>query len=81
MKKYHELIYDFTGFMEAERERVKGKMRLVNENFEWLKKGEIIKLLNINISQIYVESLNTGNSGWLWMQDVQVSSNPIEGGV
>ena len=76
-----DLDYTLMSFTEEERKRVKGKMRLVTEDFAWLKKGEIIKVLNINVTQMHVKSLNTGRSGWLWRQDVGLTSNPIEGGV
>ena len=78
---FFDMDYTLISFTEDERKRVKGKIRLVTEDFAWLKKGEIIKVLNINVTQIHVKSLNTSRSGWLWRQDVGLASNPIEGGV
>ena len=79
--KENNFVYDFTGFVEAEREQMQGKMRLVNEDFAWLKKGDVIILLDTNITHVHVKSLNTGYSGWLWRMEMEFSSKPIDGGI
>ena len=73
--------HDFTRFVENERKQMKGKMRLVNEDFAWLKKGDAIILLDINVTHVHIKSMNTGYSGWLWRTEMEWSSEPIEGGV
>lgn len=78
---FFDMDYTLVSFTEEERKQVKGKIRLVTEDFAWLKKGEIIRVLNINVTQIHVKSLSTSKSGWLWRLDVGLASNPIEGGV
>lgn len=78
---FFDIDYTLMSFTEEERKQIRGKIRLVNEDFAWLKKGEVIKLLSTSVAQIHVESLNTGYSGWLWRQDVAMASNPIEGGI
>lgn len=78
---FFDMDYTFVSFTEDERKLVKGKIRLVTEDFAWLKKGEIIRVLNINVTQIHVKSLSTNHSGWLWRLDVGLASNPIEGGI
>lgn len=78
---FFDLDYTLASFTEEERKQIKGKIRLVTEDFAWLKKGEIIRVLNINVTQIHVKSLNTNRSGWLWRLDVGLASNSIEGGI
>lgn len=73
--------YDFVGYMEKERRVVKGKKRVMNADFDWLKKGDIIELLDINVTQVKIKSLNTGNTGWLWRMEVTALSDQIIGGV
>lgn len=76
-----DLDLSFIDFMEKERRQVEGKIRIVNCNFSWLKQGEIIQILDINIAQVKIKSLNTGNTGWLWRMELTDMSDRVENGI
>lgn len=67
--------------IEKERKRVKGQLRMVTIDIVWLKRGDTIKILDININKIKVKSLKTDEFGWLWHDEVMRLSEKIEGGV
>ena len=73
--------YDFKDYVEEERKAVKGKRRIMNADFDWLKRGDVIELLDINATQVKIKSLNTGNTAWLWRMEVTTLSDRIIGGV
>ena len=77
----YNIMYDFTDYVEEERKAVKGKRRIMNADFDWLKKGDIIELLDINVTKVKIKSLNTGNIAWLWIMEVTTLSDRIIGGV
>jgi hypothetical protein len=81
MEPSYNVMYDFTDYVEEERRAVKGKRRIMNADFDWLKKGDIIELLDINATQVRIKSLNTGNIAWLWRMEVTTLSDRIIGGV
>lgn len=72
---------EFTDYMEEQRKRLTGQLRIVTDYSAWLRKGEIIKIMDINVGQMYVKSLNSNNAGWLWNETVILCSDEIEGGV
>lgn len=67
--------------IERERKRIKGQLRVITVDIEWLKRGDIIEILDRNISKIKVKSLKTDESGWLWDDEVIRLSEKVEGGV
>lgn len=81
MEPSYNVMYDFMDYVEEERKAVKGKRRIMNADFDWLKKGDIIELLDINATQVRIKSLNTGNIAWLWRMEVTTLSDRIIGGV
>lgn len=68
-------------YMEEQRKRLIGQLRIVNDYTAWLRKGEIIQIIDINIGQMYVKSLNSNDAGWIWNETVIMCSDKIEGGV
>ena len=72
---------EFLDYMEEQRKRLIGQLRIVKDYAAWLRKGEIIQIMDINIGQMYVKSLNSNDSGWIWNETVIVCSDEIEGGV
>lgn len=76
-----DLDLNFINFMKEEHRQVKGKIRIVNCNLSWLKQGEIIQILDINVAQVKIKSLNTGNTGWLWRTELTAMSDRVENGV
>ena len=72
---------EFLDYIEEQRKRLIGQLRIVNDCTNWLKKGEIIQIMDINIDQMYVKSLNSNDAGWIWSETVIVCSDKIEGGV
>lgn len=68
-------------YMEKQRKHFIGQLRIVNDCTNWLKKGEIIQIMDINIGQMYVKSLNSNDTGWIWNDTIIVCSDKIEGGV
>ena len=75
------MMGEFQKYMDAERKRVKGSLRIAVYDYAWIKQGEIIEVLDINISQIKVKSLNTNNSGWVNRNDIIARTDLIEGGI
>lgn len=67
--------------IHKENERVKGQLRIMACNHLWLKRGDVIRVLDRNINETYVESLCNRKSGWLWNCDIQALSEKVEGGV
>lgn len=67
--------------IERERKHIKGQLRVVTVDIEWLKRGDTIKILDRNISKIKVKSLNTDESGWLWDDEVIRLSEKVKEGV
>ena len=72
---------EFLDYMEEQRKRLIGQLRIVNDCTDWLRKGEIIQIMDINIDQMYVKSLNSNDAGWIWNETIIVCSDKIEGGV
>ena len=68
-------------YMDEERKRVKGSLRTVMCNYGWLIRGDVIKVLDINISQIKVKSINTGDSGWVDYNNIVFLTELLEGGL
>ena len=81
MEPSYNIMYDFTGYVEEERKAIKGKRRIMNADFDWLKKGDIIELLDTYVTQVKIKSLNTGNTGWFWRMEITTLSDRIIGGV
>lgn len=75
------MMDEFQKYMDEERKHVKGSLRAIVRDCAWLTQGEVIEVLDINISQIKVKSLNTGNSGWLDYNDIVFLTELIEGGL
>lgn len=72
---------EFLDYMEEQRKRLIGQLRIVTDYAAWLRKGEIIQIMDINIGQMYVKSLNSNDAGWIWNETVILCSDEIEGGV
>lgn len=75
------MMGEFQKYMDAERKRVRGSLRTVMRDCTWLTQGDVIEVLDINVSQIKVKSLNTGNSGWLDHHDIVFFTELLEGGL
>lgn len=75
------MMGEFQKYMDEERKRVKGSLRTVMRDCAWLTQGEVIEVLDINVTQIKVKSLNTGNSGWLNHNDIVFLTELLEGGL
>lgn len=67
--------------IHKENERVKGQLRIMVYNLLWLKRGDVIRVLDRNINETYVESLCNRKSGWFWNSDIMTLSEKVEGGV
>ena len=67
--------------IHEENERVKGQLRIMVYNHLWLKRGDVIRVLDRNINETYVESLCNRKSGWFWNSDIMTLSEKVEGGV
>lgn len=68
-------------YMEEQRKHLIGQLRIVNDCTDWLRKGEIIQIMDINIGHMYVKSLNSNDTGWIWNDTIIVCSDKIEGGI
>lgn len=72
---------EFQKYMDEERKRVKGSLRTVVRDCAWLTQGEVIEVLDINVAQVKVKSLNTSNCGWLDHNDIVFLTELLEGGL
>lgn len=59
----------------------KEQLRIVTENFDGFKTGDIIKVLDRNVAQIRIKSLNKRESVWIWGFTLILCTDKLESGL
>ena len=69
-------------YMKKTRENLKGVLRVINDHaFYLLEKNTVVQILDVTISKVLVKSLKTGETFWLWQDDIIYHSDLIERGL